>query len=133
MDGKILARIGAVVFIAVALTVTAMEMSSKDDEPDTPAMRDRSIASQDPLASELRRCSGIGEAGPRDPGCLKAWADSRRRFLGQRDSATAPAPVAPTTLFPDVPASADPTRKEGERPAPTGPAMQAEPSRPEAR
>ncbi|ESX08911.1 hypothetical protein X766_33995 [Mesorhizobium sp. LSJC255A00] len=34
MDGKILARVSAVAFIAVALTVTAIEMSSKDDEPD---------------------------------------------------------------------------------------------------
>jgi len=131
MEGKILARIGAVVFIAVALTVTAIEISSKDDEPDAPATRDRSIASQDPLASELRRCSGIGEAGPRDPGCLKAWADSRRRFLGQRDSATAPAAVAPKTLFPDVPASAN--RKEGERTDVTAPEMQVEPPRPEIR
>ena len=131
MDGKILVRLGAVVFIAVALTVAAIEMSSKDDEPDALATRDRSIASQDPLASELRGCSGIGEAGPRDPGCLKAWADSRRRFLGQRDSATAPAAVAPKTLFPDVPASAD--RKEGERTDVTAPLMQVEPPRPEAR
>ncbi|MCA0046264.1 putative entry exclusion protein TrbK-alt [Mesorhizobium sp. B283B1A] len=131
MDGKILARIGAVVFIAVALTVTAIEMSSKNDEPDAPAMRDRSIASQDPLASELRRCSGIGEASPRDPGCLRAWAESRRRFLGQRDAATAPDPVAPTTLFPDVAASGD--RKEGERPDVTAPETQVEPPRPEAR
>ena len=131
MDGKIFARIGAVVFVAVALTVTAIEMSSKDDEPGVPATRDRPLASQDPLAAELRRCSGIGEAGPRDPGCLKAWAESRRRFLGQRDSATAPAPVAPTTLFPNVAASAD--RKSGERPDVTAPAMQAGPSWPEAR
>ncbi|MER8788342.1 putative entry exclusion protein TrbK-alt [Mesorhizobium sp. M0983] len=131
MDGKILARIGAVVFIGVALTVTAIEMSSKDDEPDALATRDRSIASQDPLASELRRCSGIGEAGPRDPSCVKAWADSRRRFLGQHDSATAPAAVAPKTLFPDVPSSAD--RKEGERTDVTAPAMQVEPPRPEIR
>ncbi|TPM34690.1 putative entry exclusion protein TrbK-alt [Mesorhizobium sp. B2-3-4] len=131
MDGKILARVSAVVFIAVALTVTAIEMSSKEDEPDVPATRDRSIASEDPLAAELRRCSGIGETGPRDPGCLKAWADSRRRFLGQHDSATAPAPVAPTTLFPNVPASVD--RKEGERTDVTAPAMQVEPPRPEIR
>ena len=131
MDGKILARIGAVVFIAVALTVTAIEMSSKDDEPDAPAMPHRSIASKDPLASELRRCSEIGEAGPRDPGCLKAWADSRRRFLGQRAPATVSAPVAPTTVFPNVAASAD--RKEGERSDVTAPEMQAEPSWPEAR
>ncbi|MER9333964.1 putative entry exclusion protein TrbK-alt [Mesorhizobium sp. M0293] len=131
MDGKIFARIGAVVFIGVALTVTAIEMGSKDDEPDALATRDRSIASQDPLASELRRCSAIGEAGPRDPGCLKAWADSRRRFLGQRGSATAPVPAAPTTLFPNVPASGD--RKEGHRGDVTAPAMQVEPPRPEIR
>ncbi|MCQ8876224.1 putative entry exclusion protein TrbK-alt [Mesorhizobium sp. LMG17149] len=133
MQGKIFARAIAIVFIAVALTVTAIEMSSRDDGPDAPATRDRSIASQDPLAAELRRCSGIGEAGPRDPGCLKAWVESRRRFLGQRDSATAPAAVAPTTLFPDLPASADPIRKEGGRADVTAPAMQVEPPRPEAR
>ncbi|MBZ9776893.1 putative entry exclusion protein TrbK-alt [Mesorhizobium sp. CO1-1-8] len=131
MDGRILARLGAVVFIAVALTVTAIEMSSKDEQPGAPATRGRPLASQDPLAAELRRCSGIGEAGPRDPGCLKAWADSRRRFLGQRDAAIAPAPVAPTTQFPNVAASAD--RKEGEGTDVTAPAMQVEPRRPEAR
>lgn len=131
MDGKILARLGAVVFIAVALTVTAIEMSSKDDEPDAIATPGRPLALQDPLAAELRRCTGIGEAGPRDPGCLKAWAESRRRFLGQRGSATAPAPAAPTTLFPNVPASGD--RKEGERTEVTAPAMQVEPPRPGAR
>lgn len=133
MDGKVLARIGAVVFVAVASTVTAIEMSSKDDEPDALATRDRPIASQDPLAAELRRCSGIGEAGPRDPGCLKAWAASRRRFLGQQAPATAPAAVAPKTLFPNEPASADPIRKGGERPDVTDPSIQAEPPRPETR
>ena len=131
MEGKLLARIGAVIFIAVALTVTAIEMSSKDDEPDAVATRDRSIAPQDPLAAELRRCSGIGEAGPHDPGCLKAWAASRRRFLGQRDSTTAPAPVAPTTLFPNGAVSTD--RKEGERTDVAAPEMQVEPPRPEIR
>lgn len=131
MDGKIFARLSAVIFIAVALTVTAIEMSSKEDEPDAFATRDRSIASQDPLASELRRCSGIGETGPRDPGCLKAWAESRRRFLGQLDAATAPAPVAPTTLFPNVAASAG--RKKGQGTDATAPAMQVEPPRPEIR
>ncbi|MES0111582.1 putative entry exclusion protein TrbK-alt [Mesorhizobium sp. M0013] len=131
MEGKLLARIGAVIFVAVALTVTAIEMSSKDDKSDTLATRYRSIAPQDPLAFELRRCSGIGEAGPRDPGCLKAWGESRRWFLAPRDSATAPAAVAPKTLFPDVPASAD--RKGGTRPDVTAPAMQVEPPRPEIR
>lgn len=131
MEGKLLARIGAVVFIGVAVVATAIGMNGKGEQPDVPATRGRPLALQDPLAAELRRCAGIGEAGPRDPGCLKAWAESRRRFLGQRDPATAPAPVAPTTLFPNVPASAN--RKEGERTDVTAPAMQVEPPRPEAR
>ncbi len=30
MDGKMLARLGAIVFVAVAVTATAVEMSRKD-------------------------------------------------------------------------------------------------------
>jgi hypothetical protein len=33
MDGKMLARIGAITFVAVALTVTAIELTRKDDAP----------------------------------------------------------------------------------------------------
>ena len=33
MDGKLLARLGAIVFVAVAITATAIEMTRKDEEP----------------------------------------------------------------------------------------------------
>lgn len=131
MDDKILARIGAVVFIAGAIAAAAIGMSTRDERPDSLAAPGRPMAAQDLLAAELRRCSAIGEAGPRDPGCLKAWAESRRRFLSQRRPAPAPAPMAPTTLFPNVPAPADPVPNEGERSHVTAPSGQAGSSRPE--
>lgn len=62
MDGKTLARIGAIVFVAVAITATAIEMNRKDDRPIDFATRVRPVASQDPLAAELLRCSEIGES-----------------------------------------------------------------------
>ena len=125
MDGQTLARIGAVVFVAVAIVATAIEMNRTPDSPDnTPAIA-RPSSMRDPLDAELARCSGIGEAGARDPSCLKAWGQARRRFLGQTAPVASQAPTAPTTLFPSTssPASADPAT----------PAVQPEPAQPEAR
>ncbi len=103
MDGKTLARIGAIVFVAVAITATAIEMNRKDVRPEAFATQGRSVVSQDPLAAELLRCSEIGESGTRDPGCLRAWAENRRRFF--RQDAPTPAvdaskPAAPATETP---------------------------------
>lgn len=133
MDGKTLARIGAVVFVAVAITATAIEMNRKADQPEAFATQGRLVATHDPLMAELLRCSQVGEAGTRDPGCLKAWAESRRRFLRQPASPSSPGPVAPTTLFPSAPAAADPIHKDSTPADLTGPATQADPTRPEVR
>jgi len=92
MDGKAFARIGAVVFVVIAIVATAIEMNRRDDSQDGATTQARLVARRDPLGAELARCSGIGEAGSRDPACLKAWAENRRRFLGQ---AVAPAPAQP--------------------------------------
>lgn len=133
MDGKTLARIGAIVFVAVAITATAIEMNRKDVRPEAFATQGHPVASQDPLAAELLRCSEIGEAGTRDPACLRAWAENRRRFLGQPAPGVSSAPSAPTTLFPNAPASAEPIRK-GSAPAELAePATPADPARPEVR
>ena len=133
MEGKTLARIAAAVFAGVAITATAIEMNRKDDRPIDFVTRERPVTAQDPLAAELLSCSEIGEAGPRDPACLRAWAENRRRFLGQPAPAVSSTPSAPTTLFPSAPASADPIRKDGAPADVTGPVMQAEPARPEVR
>lgn len=123
MDGKTLARIGAVVFVSIAVTATAIEMTRKGDRQNSLVTRAHSLPEQDPLGAELARCSGMGEAGARDPSCLKTWAENRRRFLGE--PAPTPAPTAPATLFPSAPAD--------EPPGKIPPTIQAEPSRPEAR
>lgn len=84
MDGKTLVRIGAVMFVAIAITATIIDMTRKDDAPvetaEPPALHSQDNA---PLDTELTRCSQAGEAATRDPSCLHAWDRSRRRFLGE--------------------------------------------------
>ncbi len=92
MDGKMLARLGAVIFVAVAITATAIEMTRKEEAPAAPIARQLQPSSPDPLRAGQRRCQQLGEAATRDPECLSVWAESRDRFLGT----TAPAaPAAP--------------------------------------
>jgi conjugative transfer region protein TrbK len=80
MEGKTLAQIGAVAFVAVALTATAIELTRPTVQMEASA-RPKVEPSIDTLASELMRCQGLGEAGPRDTACRAAWAESRKRFL----------------------------------------------------
>jgi len=82
MDTKLLARIGAIIFVAIAITMTAIEMS-RPPEParEGPAVVADTSATIDPLLIELRRCQSLGQAGASNPDCLRAWAENRRRFL----------------------------------------------------
>ena len=82
MDGKMLARLAAVVFVAIALTVTAIDMARRD-EPSAPPPAPAFLPPADPLRESLRRCQQLGEAAASDAGCLAAWAESRDRFLGR--------------------------------------------------
>ncbi|MFA6031902.1 MAG: putative entry exclusion protein TrbK-alt [Myxococcota bacterium] len=107
MDGKTLARIGAVGFVTLAITASVIEMNRPADRQDDQAPQARPITERDPLRAELARCGSIGEAGARDPSCLRAWAENRRRFLGQPASTVPPVPDAPTTLFPSASPTAD--------------------------
>jgi conjugative transfer region protein TrbK len=89
MDGKTLARIGAIIFVAIAITATVIEMTRKDEPAQTPSAPAFQPPA-DPLREALRRCQQLGEAAVNDPGCLATWAESRDRFLGR-----SPAPAAP--------------------------------------
>ena len=82
MDGKMLARLGAVVFIAIAVTATAIDIARKD-EPSAPPAAPALQPPADPLREALRRCQQLGEAAGSDTDCLAAWAESRDRFLGR--------------------------------------------------
>ena len=90
MDGKLFARIGAIVFVAVAVTATAIEMTRKEEEPVAAVLRPVQDMLADPLRADQRRCQLLGEAAARDTECLRVWAETRDRFLG-----VTPVPAAP--------------------------------------
>jgi conjugative transfer region protein TrbK len=71
-----------VVFVAIALTVTAIDMTRKD-EPSASRPASALQPPADPLRETLRRCQQLGEAAASDTDCLAAWAESRDRFLGR--------------------------------------------------
>jgi conjugative transfer region protein TrbK len=57
--------------MAVAVTATATNTTAPSRASILPSMTGRSTEAQaDPLRDELIRCQSLGEAGPRDPGCL---------------------------------------------------------------
>lgn len=118
MDGKMLARLGAVVFVAVAATATAIELSRDEEPAESWASSRPSTAPSDPLREEMFRCQALGEAGPRDPACLRAWAENRSRFLapGARPAERLPgaAPAPPRPADADVPAQPAPVSSPAE-------------------
>ena len=79
---KTLVRIGAVAFAGVAITMAALGMRDAGHgaaQPLTPALAPRETNA---LQGELLRCQAMGQAGAGDAGCLRVWAENRRRFLG---------------------------------------------------
>lgn len=91
MDGKMLARLGAIIFVAFAITATAIEMTREEDAPAPTSARQHQPSSADPLRAGQRRCQQMGEAATRDPACLRVWTESRDRFLGTQSPSVAPA------------------------------------------
>jgi conjugative transfer region protein TrbK len=83
MDSKTLARVGAIIFVSVAITATAIEMTRKEEKPAVRPMPVHEDA-PDPLREGQRRCQRMGEAAAKDSDCLRIWAETRDRFLGTR-------------------------------------------------
>jgi conjugative transfer region protein TrbK len=92
MDGKMLARLGAIIFVAVAVTATAIEMTRKE-EASAPKPVSLQQSARDPLREEQRRCQQLGQKAAEDSECLRVWAETRERFIGR-----APAPSSPTQI-----------------------------------
>ena len=86
MDGKVLARIAAIVFVAVAVTAAAIEMTREEYPVPTPAAPTLQ-APPDPLRQSQRRCQQMGEAAAQDLDCLRTWSETRDRFLGRAPAA----------------------------------------------
>jgi conjugative transfer region protein TrbK len=83
VDGKVLARLAAVIIVAVAITAAAIHVA-REDAP-APLSPPPSVTTEaprtDPLRATLQRCRELGEAATRDTDCLAAWDENRRRFL----------------------------------------------------
>jgi conjugative transfer region protein TrbK len=82
MDGKTLARIGAVAFVAVAITATVIELTCKEEATEIRTVSRPHVGDPGSQRATLRQCRDMGEAASRDAACLKAWAENRDRFLG---------------------------------------------------
>jgi conjugative transfer region protein TrbK len=94
MDGKMLARLGAIIFVAVAITATAIEMTRKEEAPATAPVRLHEPSRdplRDPLREGQRRCQQLGQKAAEDAECMRVWAETRDRFLS-RAPATPAAP-----------------------------------------
>ncbi|RTL95957.1 putative entry exclusion protein TrbK-alt [Nitratireductor sp. ac15] len=125
MDGKMFARLGAVVFVGVAITATVIELTRKEEEPEFRTLSLRPDGDADALQRQLRGCRDMGEAATRDTACLKLWAENRDRFLRQ-------SPEAPQTAAPQAPtptATIEPAPAPDSTPKETAPVMQPEPAR----
>ncbi len=82
MDSRMLARLAAIVFVAIAITASLIEMSRKD-EPAPVLAAPAAQPSDDPMRSDLRRCQQMGRAATDDEDCLATWQKTRDRFLGR--------------------------------------------------
>ncbi|MDI4656604.1 putative entry exclusion protein TrbK-alt [Xanthobacter autotrophicus] len=81
MDAAKLARLGAVIFVAIAGTAAVLEMSREEKVAELSPVRTVG-AERDALRDEQRRCQQLGEVAAQDTACLKVWAQTRDRFLG---------------------------------------------------
>jgi conjugative transfer region protein TrbK len=105
------ARAAAMAFVLVAIAATAIQFRHGDRKPAEGSTASPAAVDADPLRAELAGCQILGEAGAHDPGCLHAWAENRRRFLG---GGTRPSEPSPVEMFPG--ARTSPSVATGARP-----------------
>lgn len=88
MNIRLPARIGAFACLGVALAMGLLALRG-EPEPSLPPATLSTDLPTDPLQAILRSCQLAGQAAGSDPGCLAAWAENRRRFLGHGRSRAA--------------------------------------------
>lgn len=100
MNTRLFARIGAIGFVALALTMTALQLR---EEPGTAPVEAVTFLEPDggQVTAQLRACAQMGELALASPDCRAVWAEKRRRFLGLErgpvegvDDSAAPAPFS---------------------------------------
>jgi conjugative transfer region protein TrbK len=90
MEGKAMARLIAILFLAIVMTVTLIRMERSGDLLPLPG-RQVQPRSEDPLREGQRRCQRMGEAAAENADCLRIWAETRDRFLGRTREDASPA------------------------------------------
>lgn len=114
MDTKLFARIGAGAFVAIALTMSVLQLREERPEP-LPEVISVFEPDGDPLPGQLRACAAMGELALSSPDCRAAWAEKRRRFLGVESDVNQPAvdPAADSSAVPDPAPSSEPQPAKG--------------------
>lgn len=114
MDSKLLARVGAAVFVGLAFAMTLVQLREEPAARPEPAP-DIWIPDGDPLPAQLRACAKMGELALSSPDCRAAWAEKRRRFLGvdHPDAYSGLADPAPPDA-PDLPVPSPDGEQRGE-------------------
>ena len=82
-------RIGSLVVIrgmaALLVLLAAVAAAVRLNQDSAPVITNSPPEPAKPVApsieAELLRCQTLGDAGAKDPGCLRSWAENRRRFL----------------------------------------------------
>ncbi|MBB3860892.1 conjugative transfer region protein TrbK [Novosphingobium hassiacum] len=107
MDTKLFARIGAGAFVAIALTMTALQLREEPART-VPEIETVIDSEGDPLAAMLRECAAMGEEALDVPACRAAWSEKRRRFLGIKGEASSPVTTESVPIV--VPADTKPAK-----------------------
>lgn len=100
MNTKLFARTGTGAFVAIALTISVLQL--REERPKAlPEVITGGEPDGDPLSARLRACSSMGELALSSSDCRAAWAKKRRRFLGVEHDASEPAsnPVADSSAI----------------------------------
>ncbi|MEF9600831.1 putative entry exclusion protein TrbK-alt [Paracoccus sp. PXZ] len=92
MGGKAMAKLIAILLLAIVMTITLIRMQQTGDLPPLPGRQVQPQA-EDPLREGQRRCQQMGEAAANDVECLRIWADTRDRFLGRAPAQSTPRPA----------------------------------------
>ena len=112
MDTKLFARIGAGAFVAIALTMSVLQLREERPDP-LPEVITVFEPDGDPLPAQLRACAAMGELALSSPDCRSAWAEKRRRFLGHEGDASAPASDPATQTSETAAPSSEPQPAKG--------------------
>ena len=110
------ARLAAIAVAVLAIAATVLHAGHSGRNSSAPSVS--SGANDDPLQAELKRCQLLGEAGAQDDRCLRAWAETRRRFL--RPPAPPVLPSTDVVAKPLLPANTPPDGAPADRPSAKG-------------